>query len=213
MKKLFAIMLALYGVAFAACPDLYPNGKPLSVPDTVELCSGFYVSMYDTNNKAVIAVSEKLISGKVGSVKRKDAFRPDDRLGKAGPKLSDYLRSGYDRGHMAPADDASSDEEMFSTFLLSNMTPQNPKLNEIAWRLLEDKVRKLTVTQNIWVLTIAIYSHAERLNGIPIPNGYWKIVYRTDGMDYYYADNNALAKIQTMSPVDVGRLLENAGNF
>ena len=40
-------------------------------------------------------------------------------------KLSDYLRSGFDRGHQVPAADAKwSQEAMNSTFALSNMCPQ-----------------------------------------------------------------------------------------
>eukprot|EP01047_Picozoa_sp_COSAG01_P044704 COSAG01_NODE_4066_length_5385_cov_159.277336_3_plen_73_part_00 len=40
-------------------------------------------------------------------------------------KLSDYRRSGYDRGHMcAAADMKASQHSMDSTFLLTNIAPQ-----------------------------------------------------------------------------------------
>jgi hypothetical protein len=40
-------------------------------------------------------------------------------------KLSDFRRSGYDRGHMAPAmNHKSSQKDMDDTFFLTNMSPQ-----------------------------------------------------------------------------------------
>lgn len=40
-------------------------------------------------------------------------------------KLRDYYKSGYDRGHMAPAlNHKSSQQDMDDTFYLTNMSPQ-----------------------------------------------------------------------------------------
>lgn len=48
--------------------------------------------------------------------------------------LKDYRKSGYDRGHMAPAaDHKGSEKAMKDTFLLSNMSPQNPQFNRGYW--------------------------------------------------------------------------------
>ena len=39
--------------------------------------------------------------------------------------LNDYIGTGYDRGHLAPAADFQSDQEaMNESFLLTNMSPQ-----------------------------------------------------------------------------------------
>ncbi|KAK2743017.1 nuclease [Myotisia sp. PD_48] len=61
-------------------------------------------------------------------------------------KLSDYFRSGYDRGHQVPAADAKwSQDAMDATFLLSNMCPQvGEGFNRDYWAHFEDFCRRLT---------------------------------------------------------------------
>ncbi|KAF9581298.1 nuclease, partial [Lunasporangiospora selenospora] len=59
--------------------------------------------------------------GRGNSQFKEDSTVPD--LYKA--KLSDYVRSGYDRGHMVPAADCKSTQTaMDDTFYLSNIAPQ-----------------------------------------------------------------------------------------
>lgn len=165
-------------------------------------------------NKAVVLTSERLVKGTlVGSAKRVNAFRADRRIAD-GPTPSNYVGSGFDKGHMAPADDAGSDEQMRETFLMTNMTPQEPTLNQRSWRTLEDKARRKfdNSSKSINIVTIAMYNKPERINGIPIPSGYWKIIY-ADEVRFYYADNKPKALVMTMSPVDVDVLIKNAVRF
>ncbi|CAG0911930.1 unnamed protein product, partial [Cyprideis torosa] len=72
---------------------------------------------------------------------RLDSFRVDLRIPamfRAG--LEDYVGSGYDRGHLiASADRRSSGVLNSETFLLSNMSPQHPRLNRGLWKTLEEK--------------------------------------------------------------------------
>lgn len=77
-----------------------------------------------------------------GEAERTDEFLPDP-LVKGDPVLtSDYTRSGYDRGHMAPAADMRwSDQAMQESFYMTNMCPQNHNLNKGDWNDLEIKVR------------------------------------------------------------------------
>lgn len=61
-------------------------------------------------------------------------------------KLKDYFRSGYDRGHQAPAANAKfSQKAMDETFFLTNMSPQvGDGFNRDYWAHLEYFCRQLT---------------------------------------------------------------------
>lgn len=76
-----------------------------------------------------------------GVNERSDNFAPDTSVPGC-PTLDDYRRSGYDRGHMAPAGDMKwSQQAMSESFLLSNILPQNRKVNMGSWGKLEAKCR------------------------------------------------------------------------
>lgn len=208
-KLLFCILLLQSIYCFASnCPELYPNSTPIVVSNTTELCNTFYVSLYDKTNQRVILVSEHLKHGSIGSVSRDNEFHSDDRIGKH-PNPSQYHDTGYDKGHMAPAGDTSSDKEMYETFAMTNMTPQKPTLNRNSWRMLEEGTRKRfsTSTTDMYVINIAIYANDAKMNGIPIPTGYWKIVMVDNESWYYYADNLDNAKVFQKQPVNINSLL------
>ena len=78
----------------------------------------------------------------VKNARRSDDFRPDPEISTGSATLSDYRKSGYDRGHLAPAADfAYSKEAMSETFYMSNMTAQSPQFNRGIWKALEEQVR------------------------------------------------------------------------
>ena len=133
----------------------YPGGKG------IVLTKQFYVILFDTTTLVPEWVAYHLTKENLqGKANRKDNFRPDLDLpeGKRS-ELEDYKKSGFDRGHMAPAADFKrSDEAMSETFFLSNMAPQQPKLNRGIWSKLEDQVRSLAETHgSIWIFTGPLY--------------------------------------------------------
>ena len=89
-----------------------------------------YVSSYDRRNRVPHWVGEHVTADslKVGeNVDRdKSSFKEDTDIPEIfRALLADYSKSGYDRGHMAPAADAvSTQDAMDETFLLTNMSPQ-----------------------------------------------------------------------------------------
>jgi endonuclease G len=72
----------------------------------------------------------------------------------------DYQKSGYDRGHLAPAEDMwYSMETMVQSFFYSNMSPQLPRFNLGVWKKLEMQMRNWAVEyDNLYVVTGPILS-------------------------------------------------------
>ena len=78
-----------------------------------------------------------------GDEERMSKFMPDPDLPEPRADHNDYTNSGYDRGHMAPAADMKwSKQAMEESFYMSNICPQNQKLNRDDWGSLEDICRK-----------------------------------------------------------------------
>ncbi|XP_068094726.1 nuclease EXOG, mitochondrial [Hyperolius riggenbachi] len=113
---------------------------------------------YDQEKKTPLWVIEHLTREKtVGNANRKHCkFRPDPNI----PVMfsaanEDYMRSGWSRGHMAPAgDNKYSSEAMAETFYLSNIVPQNYENNGGFWNRLEMYCRDLTERfDDVWVVS------------------------------------------------------------
>lgn len=113
-------------------------------------------------------------------VKRKDNFRPDPAVQSGSAKLADYKRSGFDRGHLAPAADmAFSKQAMSESFFMSNMSPQRPGFNRGIWKNLEAQVRTWARNEDIMIVTGAVLSGGQYIgsNDVLVPDAYYKIIY------------------------------------
>lgn len=211
VKSFLFLLLMVTTSVFAACPQLYPNGKVLTPDNTIELCNSFYVSRYNDKDKAVILTSE-VLKPTGHTIERSNNFRPDNRTSVSN-RVSpiDYIRTGYDRGHMVPAGDSTTDAEMSSTFLMTNIVPQKPTLNRGAWNDLEQLVRRLVQFRgrDTWVVTGAIYDGLNFINGIPVPSGYYKIVYGSK-QRVFYAPNVDNAKVTEITIIDLQDKIKNS---
>ena len=80
-----------------------------------------------------------------GKEERSTEFYPDPQVKGKKVEMYDYSRSGYDRGHMAPAGDMKwNGKAMKESFYMSNICPQNKELNKGDWNDLEIKTREWT---------------------------------------------------------------------
>ncbi|MBR4172574.1 MAG: DNA/RNA non-specific endonuclease [Kiritimatiellae bacterium] len=97
------------------------------------------------------------------------------------PRPSDYTRSGYDRGHMAPNLAIASrfgQSAQEDTFLLSNICPQRPGLNQGPWYEMEYRIAEIwpECHGTIWVIVGAIPSPRKKLKGIDVPAGFYQVL-------------------------------------
>lgn len=114
---------------------------------------------------------------------RNDWFEVDDRVTTKSAHHGDYIRSGYTRGHMAPAQDfAFSQEAMDQTFLMSNISPQLANFNGGIWRELEELVRDWAMeAEHLYVVSGPIFEEGNKLekigkNGVSVPHAFYKVI-------------------------------------
>jgi endonuclease G len=122
------------------------------------------------------------LTGQTGKAKRATKFSPDP-LVKTGSALStDYTRTGYDRGHLAPAGDFKYSQELTTeTFLMSNMSPQNHAFNTGIWNDLEEQVRRWAKRdKNLIVVTGPVLKPGlptiGQRNKVAVPEAYYKLI-------------------------------------
>lgn len=118
-----------------------PGGTPAQI-----LANDAYVSSFNNTTLMPNWVAWKLTGAHAkGDADRKNhAFTADERVGEAYRVTTyDYVRSGYDRGHMCPAaDNKWSDAAMAQSFLMTNICPQDHGLNVGDWNEMENQCRR-----------------------------------------------------------------------
>ena len=117
----------------------------------------------------------------LGLVKRTDDFRSDKSISTNSASLEDYKSTGYDRGHLAPAEDFSfSTSAMSESFYMSNISPQHPSFNYGIWKDLEDLVRKWGANNTLYVVSGPVFGSCISTigsNNVCIPESYYKVIY------------------------------------
>jgi len=98
------------------------------------------------------------------------------------PEWFEYKGSGYDRGHMAPANDMRwSRQSMSDCFLMTNICPQDHDLNGGSWNKLELKIHAWAKQYGKLVIaTGPIFNGSSKRvgksNNIVVPDGFYKVV-------------------------------------
>lgn len=151
---------------------------------TVLKNSGFE-SAYDTDRKNAAWVAYRIFKIAEGEEKDEDrpsSYRHDMRIVDS-PKSNALAGSGYDHGHLAPNFAIGSRygaKAQIETFLMTNMSPQLPRLNRVvikAFEMLEAK-QYANSHDEIWVITGPIFDNHRTYvsEKIEIPDAFFRIL-------------------------------------
>ncbi|MFH1683176.1 MAG: DNA/RNA non-specific endonuclease [Candidatus Woesearchaeota archaeon] len=163
----------------------YPTGTPatndLIIRDIYALSSNDETKLADW---VAYRLDEETISG---SPKKDRDFKKDPWLDDRETLEPDDYKSAnkslkVQKGHQAPLASFKGTKYWRDTNYLSNITPQKTDLNQVPWKVLEDKERKMVEKYKVvYVITGTLYE--KEMEPLPnadephkVPSGYWKII-------------------------------------
>lgn len=145
-----------------------------------------YTASYNPITKLPNWVAWRLTAAHAdGDTKRKgNVFHEDTDVPEPRANTYDYIRSGYDRGHMCPAGDNKWDAlAMEQSFLITNICPQDHVLNIGDWNNLETQCRQWAKQYgDIYIVCGPIlYTGKHKSigkNKVVVPEAFFKVILR-----------------------------------
>ena len=187
MKKLILFILFLLPVALFGQETIVARREG---GDTEILKHPGFTACYNSATQQPDWVSWEITPETVvydGNVSRCDEFLPDPLASRPTATTFSYSRTGYDRGHMAPAADFRYDQTaQDETFFLSNICLQEHNLNEKTWFELEKRCRFWCKNFYKTPLLLAAGPFFDEdparvgRDALPVPSGFWKVVCKFD---------------------------------
>jgi endonuclease G len=196
MKSLlFIFSIFLHEVVLSQNPSWSFEIPEVKKEDSVIVHTAISLVYSEKHEQAVWVAYQLLRENSSKSLERSNRFLIDPRVSTGTADSKDYLKSGYDRGHLAPAADFGwSVKAMNESFYYSNMSPQLPSFNRGVWKRLETLVRNwATIDSCIYIVTGPILTDslvAIGPNKVSIPKYYYKVV-----LDYYSKTPKGIAFI------------------
>lgn len=141
-----------------------------------------YIVSYNKDLKLPNWISYELTREETkGKEKRSNRFITDPLVKGLIATNADYARSGYDKGHMAPAADMKwSPQAMEASFYFSNICPQHPQLNRRGWKKLEEKIRDWAIADSAIIIICGpiITKQPKTIgkNKVAVPQQFFKVV-------------------------------------
>ena len=169
-----------------------PSGATTSTSNTTNylMVKTQYALAYNNSKGMANWVSWHLSTAWKGSATRCDCFTQDATLpsGYFRASTSHYTSTGFDRGHLCPSDDRDgSSTDNAATFLMTNISPQAPILNQQTWESLEAYCRTLINAGNeLYIIAGGYGTGGTGSNGgttnsiasgsINVPSHFWKVI-------------------------------------
>lgn len=215
---LIAAFAAPAALAATGCPSLYYRGAAPTLDAaiaarTTEVCHSEYVLMASGVTKGPLYSAEHLTDQQVAgadAIGRTGSFHEETGIPAADrSESSDYTNSGYDRGHMTPAGDASTTTSEKETFSMANVVPQDHKLNTGKWAAIEEQVRQLARDNGeVYVVTGPAFDTGTPAtigaDAVRVPDYVWKAVYEPGvGAAAYFCLNDDSIACAVVSIDDV----------
>src|ERR1700712_2193867 len=175
----------------AACEQLFAGGRAPALLNArlaqrpTALVNSAYAVLASGVTRGPLWSAEHLTADSLARARntpRHGVFHEDERLPPDDRAMvSDYTRSGYDRGHMTPSGDMPGTEAQQQSFSLANIVPQTPQLNRDVWEGIESAVRRLAEDHGeLYVVTGPVFQggQLQALKGrVLVPTSTWKAIY------------------------------------
>lgn len=193
----------------ASCPTHYVGGRapqivnPKLAQAARPLCFNVFGVMHSGITRTPLWSAEHLRAGNIEAAQelsREDSFHAEQRLPPAQrAELADYVRSGFDRGHMAPNGDMPDRGSQRDSFSLANIVPQDGENNRHVWAAIEGEVRKMVKREgDLYVITGPAFlgTNLRQVGKVLVPSHLYKVVYspRQKAGAAWFIENQADAK-------------------
>lgn len=171
---------------------------------------GVYTVNFSNALHEPLWISYKLYRGGGDCSRTKFRFHNDiDSLHTATDK--DYAHSGYDKGHLANAEDFAYDcskDEM--TFRYYNCLPQTPNLNRGVWKTNEEQVREWSQSDSLFIVCGGSFGK-KKIGRIAVPDYCWKVVQSLTNKNVLFCGWFSNTTSATMEEVPFTELLKRTG--
>lgn len=179
--------------------------EPISADTTliVYYNTGFAFAFSPRYKQSIWVAYQYLPSELQKVTKREGAFKQDARV-KGTANNGDYARTGYDKGHLAPAGDmAWSVQAMKESFYFTNISPQLAAFNRGIWKELEEQVRRWVERYDtLYIATGPLFLEGSATigrNSISVPSHFYKALLTRRGGNWqavgYLMANRASAQL------------------